>query len=61
MIPKSASPERVKGNFDIDGWELTEEVEVIDALPERFKVCDDSWCPADVFLGDDEYNPRSVN
>jgi len=55
VIPKSVSPERVKGNFDIDGWELTEdEVKTIDSLPERFKVCDDKWCPADVFLGDDE-------
>jgi glycerol 2-dehydrogenase (NADP+) len=55
VIPKSVSPARVAANFDIDGWELTaEEIKTIDSLPERFKVCGDSWCPADVFLGDDE-------
>lgn len=55
VIPKSVNPERVQANFDIDGWSLTdEEVAAIDAMPERFKVCDDGWLPIKVFFGDDE-------
>jgi glycerol 2-dehydrogenase (NADP+) len=53
--PKSVSPERVKANFDLDGWDLSaEEVAKIDAIPDRFKVCGDSWLPIKVFFGDDE-------
>lgn len=57
VIPKSVSEQRIKDNFAIDGWSLTdEEMAVVDALPERFKVCGDAWLPTGVkvFFGDDE-------
>jgi len=57
VIPKSVNPKRVQANFDIDGWELTEEeMKTIDGLKGRFKVCGDAWLPkgVKVFFGDDE-------
>lgn len=55
VIPKSVTAARIQANFDIDGWELTaEEIKEIDQIPDRFKVCDDSWLPAKIFFGDDE-------
>lgn len=55
VIPKSVSSQRIQANFELDGWDLTaDEVKVIDSLPERFKVCGDSWLPVKVFFGDDE-------
>ncbi|KAH8808321.1 putative glycerol dehydrogenase Gcy1 [Xylogone sp. PMI_703] len=55
VIPKSVNPERIDKNFEVDGWDLTaEEMKEIDSMPERFKVCGDSWLPVKVFFGDDE-------
>lgn len=55
VIPKSVTTKRIDGNFELDGWELTdEEIKAIDAIPERFKVCGDAWLPVKVFFGDDE-------
>lgn len=55
VLPKSVTPSRIQANFDLDGWDLTdEEVARIDAIPHRFKVCGDSWLPVKVFFGDDE-------
>ncbi|KAJ5137915.1 Conserved aldo-keto oxidoreductase NADPH-dependent [Penicillium atrosanguineum] len=55
VIPKSVSKSRIEGNFDINGWDLTdEEVNQLDNLKDRFKVCGDSWLPVKVFFGDDE-------
>ncbi|EMR68537.1 hypothetical protein MGN70_014632 [Eutypa lata] len=55
VIPKSVSKDRIAGNFDIDGWSLTdEEVQKLDNLPDRFKVCGDAWLPVKVFFGDEE-------
>ena len=55
VIPKSVTEGRIKANFEVDGWELSEEeVKTIDSLPERFKVCGDDWLPVKVFFGDDE-------
>ena len=55
VIPKSVTASRIQANFELDGWELTdEEMKELDSLPERFKVCGDSWLPVKVFFGDDE-------
>lgn len=55
VIPKSVTPSRVEANFQMDGWELSEdEMKTIDSIPERFKVCKDGWLPHPVFFGDDE-------
>ncbi|RYO95519.1 hypothetical protein DL764_007679 [Monosporascus ibericus] len=55
VIPKSVNKDRISGNFDIDGWSLTEdEMQKLSNLPDRFKVCGDDWLPIKVFFGDDE-------
>jgi glycerol 2-dehydrogenase (NADP+) len=57
VIPKSVTASRIEANFELDGWDLTEEeMKAIDSLPERFKVCGDAWLPdgVKVFFGDDE-------
>ncbi|KAJ5766978.1 uncharacterized protein N7511_004594 [Penicillium nucicola] len=55
VIPKSVNKARIEGNLDINGWELTaEEVNQLDNLKDRFKVCGDAWLPVKVFFGDDE-------
>jgi len=57
VIPKSITASRIQANFQLDGWSLTEaEMDQINGLESRFKVCDDSWLPDDVtvFFGDDE-------
>jgi glycerol 2-dehydrogenase (NADP+) len=55
VIPKSVTPERIRQNFAIDGWELTdEEMHSLSSLPDRFKVCTDDWLPGKVFFDDDE-------
>ncbi|ROT36685.1 GCY protein [Sodiomyces alkalinus F11] len=57
VIPKSVSKERIDANFDLDGWELTdEEMKQLSSFTERFKVCDGAFLPdgVKVFLGDDE-------
>jgi glycerol 2-dehydrogenase (NADP+) len=55
VLPKSVTPSRVEANFDLDGWSLTDdEMAKMDAYPDRFKVCGDSWLPQRVFFGDDE-------
>lgn len=55
VIPKSVTESRIKGNFDLDGWELTDdEMQKLSSLPDRFKVCGDDWLPVKVFFGDDE-------
>jgi glycerol 2-dehydrogenase (NADP+) len=55
VIPKSVSKARIDANFEIDGWELSEEeVKQLDGLKDRFKVCGDAWLPVKVFFGDDE-------
>jgi glycerol 2-dehydrogenase (NADP+) len=55
VLPKSVNKDRIDANWELDGWELTEdEVKEIDGITERFKVCGDSWLPIKVFFGDDE-------
>jgi glycerol 2-dehydrogenase (NADP+) len=55
VIPKSVNKARIEGNFDINGWSLTDdEINQLDNLKDRFKVCGDAWLPVKVFFGDDE-------
>jgi glycerol 2-dehydrogenase (NADP+) len=55
VIPKSVTASRIEANFELDGWELTsEEMNQLNSMPERFKVCGDAWLPVKVFFGDDE-------
>jgi glycerol 2-dehydrogenase (NADP+) len=55
VLPKSVTPSRIEANFALDDWSLTdEEIAKIDAIPDRFKVCGDSWLPVKVFFGDEE-------
>ena len=55
VIPKSVTDARIEKNFELDGWDLsTEEMQKLDNLRDRFKVCGDAWLPVKVFFGDDE-------
>lgn len=55
VIPKSVTKSRIEANFELDGWELTdEEMKTVSNLKDRFKVCGDSWLPIKVFFGNDE-------
>ncbi|KAK0714699.1 NADP-dependent oxidoreductase domain-containing protein [Lasiosphaeris hirsuta] len=55
VLPKSVTESRIKANWQLDGWSLSDEdVAKIDAIEDRFKVCGDSWLPIKVFFGDDE-------
>ncbi|KAK5164973.1 uncharacterized protein LTR77_009638 [Saxophila tyrrhenica] len=55
VIPKSVTESRIQGNFQLDGWSLTDdEMKQLSSLPDRFKVCQDGWLPVRVFFGDDE-------
>lgn len=54
VVPKSVTPSRIRANWDLDGWNLSEaDVKKIDVIPDRFKVCSDAWLPIKVFFGDD--------
>jgi len=55
VIPKTVNKGRVEANYALDDLDLSpDEMEIIDSLPERFKVCTDGWLPVKVFFGDDE-------
>ena len=55
VIPKSVTKERIEKNFQIDGWDLSDDdMHLIDHMEGRFKVCKDGWLPVKVFFGDDE-------
>jgi glycerol 2-dehydrogenase (NADP+) len=55
VLPKSVTKSRIESNWELDGWDLTdEEVKKIDGIQLRFKVCGDAWLPVKVFFGDDE-------
>ena len=58
VIPKSVTPERIRQNFELDGWALTRlEMESIDSIQERFKACSDKHLPegVQVFTGEDDW------
>jgi glycerol 2-dehydrogenase (NADP+) len=51
VIPKSVTASRIKGNFELDGWELSDEqMKTLSSIPDRFKVCGHSWLPVEVFF-----------
>jgi hypothetical protein len=51
VIPKSVTASRIKGNFELDGWELSDEqMKTLSNIPDRFKVCGHSWLPVEVFF-----------
>ena len=55
VIPKSVTAGRIEKNFELDGWELSEQqMKELSRLTDRFKVCQDGWLPVKVFFGDDE-------
>lgn len=55
VVPRSTKPDRIKSNFDLDGWELNEdEMAKLNAVKDRFKACGDGFLPIRVFLDDDE-------
>jgi glycerol 2-dehydrogenase (NADP+) len=55
VIPKSVTKSRIEKNFELDGWELSPaEMDQLNNLQGRYKVCDDAWLPVKVFFGDDE-------
>ncbi|KAK3400310.1 NADP-dependent oxidoreductase domain-containing protein [Sordaria brevicollis] len=54
VLPKSVTEERIKANFDLDGWSLTDEdIAQIDKIHETssFKVCGHDWLPVKIFFG----------
>ncbi|KEF55925.1 alcohol dehydrogenase [Exophiala aquamarina CBS 119918] len=54
VIPKSVTKSRIEANFQLDDFELTsEEVDTLSSIPDRFKVCGDSWLPIKVFFNEE--------
>jgi glycerol 2-dehydrogenase (NADP+) len=51
VIPKSVTASRIKGNFQLDDFELSEEqMNKLSSIPDRFKVCGHDWLPVKVFF-----------
>ena len=56
VLPKSVTRERIEANFDLAGWQLTDQdMDKLSSLLTRFKVAGDDWLPIRVFFGDDQY------
>lgn len=54
VIPKSVTASRIQKNFELDGWDLTsDEMDKINNIKDRFKVCGDSWLPIKVFFNEE--------
>lgn len=61
VIPRSTNAGRIKANFDLDGWSLTaEQVKAVSSLPDRYKVCGQSWLPVNVFFNEEGDAPDNV-
>ncbi|PSN62096.1 Aldo/keto reductase [Corynespora cassiicola Philippines] len=55
VLPRSTKPDRIRSNFDLGGWELSEdEMKKLNAVKDRFKACGDGFLPIRVFFDDDE-------
>ncbi|KAJ5722769.1 NADP(+) coupled glycerol dehydrogenase [Penicillium malachiteum] len=53
-IPKSITPERIVGNFDLQGWSLTpEDILSLSNMKVRQRVYPDDWLPEQVFWEED--------
>jgi glycerol 2-dehydrogenase (NADP+) len=63
VIPKSVTANRIKENFEgLDGWSLSsEQVDALSAIPDRYKVCDQSWLPHKVFFNEEGDAPANVD
>lgn len=61
VIPKSVTASRIKGNFELDGWDLSpEQVKALSSIPDRFKVCGHDWLPIKVFFNEEGDAPANV-
>jgi glycerol 2-dehydrogenase (NADP+) len=62
VIPKSVTKSRIEANFQIDDLELTlEEMDKLNNIKDRFKVCGHDWLPVKVFFNEEGYpNGESV-
>ncbi|KAL4735865.1 NADP-dependent oxidoreductase domain-containing protein [Aspergillus similis] len=55
VIPKTVNAARIEGNFDLNGWALSDdEMDRLNRCTTRFKSCNDDWLPATVFIGDED-------
>jgi len=55
VLPRSTHLDRIRANFDMDGWELDSgEMEKLSSLKGRFKACGDGFLPIRVFFDDTE-------
>jgi glycerol 2-dehydrogenase (NADP+) len=51
VIPKSVTASRIKKNFEVDDFELSEDqMKKLSSIPDRFKVCGHDWLPVKVFF-----------
>lgn len=55
VLPRSVHPDRIRNNFELDCWSLAEaEMDVLNGIKERIKVCGDGFLPIRIFFDDDE-------
>ena len=55
VLPRSTHPDRIRANFDMDGWGLDSgEMEKLSSLKGRFKARRDGFLPIRVFFTDAE-------
>ena len=50
VIPRSVKPERIRANFELDGWSLDDnEMTTLNSVKEYIKVCGDGLLPIRCF------------
>ncbi|KAH8688658.1 glycerol dehydrogenase Gcy1 [Talaromyces proteolyticus] len=61
VIPKSVTSSRIKANFELDNWSLTtKQIKALSSIPNRYKVCGQSWLPVKVFFNEEGDAPDNV-